>query len=79
MTNQNPAPGWYLDPDGHECERFWDGSNWTLQTRPKTSPSATVPKVREQKISAGWWITIITAGVLSLIMLAYLASDPLYY
>lgn len=77
--NENPVPGWYPDPDGHECERFWDGSNWTLQTRPKVSVKSFAPPVRDQKISTGWWVTIIAAGLLSLILLAFMASDPTYY
>jgi hypothetical protein len=79
MTNQNPAPGWYVDPDGHECERFWDGANWTLQTRPKVLLHSATPAVKEQRISTGWWVTIIIAGVLSLVFLAFMASDPTYY
>lgn len=79
MINENPAPGWYVDPDGLQCERFWDGSNWTLQTRPKVLTQATPATTKEQKISAGWWATIIVAGVLCFIMLVYLASDPSFY
>jgi len=30
----NLASGWYPDPDGKPSERYWDGSNWTEQTRP---------------------------------------------
>ena len=77
--NETPAPGWYADPDGNECDRFWDGSNWTLQTRPKMSLKTGSPTVRDQKISTGWWITIIIVGVLSMILLAFIASDPTYY
>lgn len=28
------APGWYPDPQGGPQTRFWDGSQWTSQTRP---------------------------------------------
>ncbi len=27
--------GWYPDPSGLDYDRFWDGANWTNQTRPK--------------------------------------------
>lgn len=29
--------GWYPDPDGKPCERYWDGNGWTDQTRPIVS------------------------------------------
>lgn len=29
-----PAAGWYADPGGAGDERFWDGRQWTGQTRP---------------------------------------------
>ncbi|MFJ8826753.1 DUF2510 domain-containing protein [Streptomyces sp. NPDC102467] len=41
MTSQTPA-AWYPDPgqvpDGPRTERWWDGSRWTDQTRPATTP-----------------------------------------
>ncbi len=33
MNSQIPS-GWYPDPSGLSCERFWDGSDWTEKTRP---------------------------------------------
>ena len=33
MNSQIPS-GWYPDPSGLNCERFWDGQDWTEQTRP---------------------------------------------
>jgi hypothetical protein len=39
--------GWYPDPDGKPCSRFWDGEDWTDRTRPVTgaapNPSVSVP------------------------------------
>ena len=32
--------GWYADPDGKPAERFWDGSDWTEKSRPRTSATA---------------------------------------
>ncbi|MGF1597484.1 MAG: DUF2510 domain-containing protein, partial [Acidimicrobiales bacterium] len=38
----NPPAGWYDDPAGNPAtERFWDGNQWTQQTRPV--PAATPP------------------------------------
>lgn len=28
-------PGWYPDPDGKPCDRFWDGKSWVDDTRPQ--------------------------------------------
>lgn len=33
------AEGWYPDPDGKPCARFWDGEQWTEKTRPLQSVS----------------------------------------
>ena len=33
MDREVPA-GWYPDANGQPCERFWDGENWTEETRP---------------------------------------------
>ncbi|MGY0019953.1 DUF2510 domain-containing protein [Streptomyces sp. YJ-C3] len=47
MTSQTPA-GWYPDPgqvpDGPRTERWWDGSRWTDQTRPATTPPPFPPQ-----------------------------------
>ncbi|GAA2302365.1 DUF2510 domain-containing protein [Streptomyces kunmingensis] len=47
MTSQTPA-GWYPDPgqvpDGPRTERWWDGSRWTDQTRPATTPPPLPPQ-----------------------------------
>jgi len=32
--------GWYADPDGKPAERFWDGAQWTDQSRPQTTAAA---------------------------------------
>lgn len=31
-----PAEGWYLDPNGLPCDRYWDGNEWSERTRPQT-------------------------------------------
>ena len=78
MNNQNPPPGWYQDPDGFQCERFWDGGNWTLQTRPIVHSATINQGSQNQSISPGWWFVIISTGLLCFILLLYLASDPNY-
>jgi hypothetical protein len=28
-------PGWYADPNGQPCNRWWDGYTWTAATAPR--------------------------------------------
>jgi hypothetical protein len=61
----NPAPGWYPETPGSPVERWWDGTQWTPQTRqaqPRSDASgwelnvgrAPDPeKIREQQRKAG--------------------------
>jgi len=30
-----PPAGWYVDPDGSQGQRYWDGEGWTTHRRPK--------------------------------------------
>jgi hypothetical protein len=44
MTNaNNPAAGWYPDPQSPMQQRYWDGANWTEQTRPVMPVTAASP------------------------------------
>lgn len=61
----NPAPGWYPEAPGAPVERWWDGTQWTPQTRqaqPRSDSSAwevglggapSADKIREQQRRAG--------------------------
>lgn len=35
--NDGVAAGWYVDPSGLPTDRYWDGTTWTDQTRPRVS------------------------------------------
>ena len=37
----NPPPGWHPDYQDATVERWWDGQQWTAETRPRGSASAT--------------------------------------
>ena len=39
-TPQNPAAGWYPDPEGKPMTRYWDGASWTDQLAPLNGPAA---------------------------------------
>ena len=72
-------PGWYPDPDGNQCERFWNGDNWTLKTRPLTTPVGYSQR-DEQGISAGWWIIITITGILAIALIIFMSQESgLYY
>ena len=72
------VPGWYPDPDGNQCDRYWDGQNWTLKTRPVTAPIPTSP-ANVNRISVGWWVTIIILGTLAIALLAFASQYPEFY
>lgn len=35
--------GWHPDPSGEPRERYWDGEQWTSETRPYPAPTAPSP------------------------------------
>jgi hypothetical protein len=38
-----PDAGWYPDPAGTDLARFWDGTGWTDQLRPRAAPPPALP------------------------------------
>jgi hypothetical protein len=66
----NIAEGWYPDPEGKPCERYWDGSQWTEKTRPlidqpQVNPIPILPIENENKKKIGClgWTLIILISV----------------
>lgn len=37
LSTQAVPPGWYPDPNGKPCERYWDGEFWQEETRPNST------------------------------------------
>lgn len=70
--------GWYRDPDGNECERYWDGYNWSLKTRPLIT-SVSQNSQTKNEISAGWWIAITICGIFALALIVIMSQDSSYY
>lgn len=77
MQSAVPA-GWYRDPDGNECERYWDGNNWSLKTRPLITSVSQTPQ-NNNEISAGWWIAIAICGIFAIAILLILSEDSSNY
>lgn len=70
-------PGWYRDPDGRPCERYWDGMNWTLETRPISTPSSTTNN--QAGMTTGWKVAIAIIISISILILIYASSDPTFW
>jgi hypothetical protein len=78
VESKVPA-GWYKDPDGNECERYWDGNNWSLKTRPSINSVNPNPQTKNE-ISTGWWIAIVICGIFAIALIVIMAQDSwLYY
>jgi hypothetical protein len=73
------AEGWYPDPDGKPCERYWDGSDWTDRTRPISSQTGT--NLQDKKVNKestqrtypflGW----VLIGVAGLVLFSCITGD----
>jgi hypothetical protein len=71
------SPGWYPDPDGKPCHRFWDGANWTLETRPLGFQNSS--NDANQEMSNGWKVGIGLAFALAILVLVFISSDPSFW
>lgn len=49
---QLPPSGWYPDPAGTGQERYWDGSQWSTQTRPLPPAMSRLPTIGSRPDSA---------------------------
>lgn len=69
----NPGAGWHPDPYDSTIDRYWDGQQWTSETRPKIMASASVgdPTAQTTKNRAWPWIlgvAVLAAGVLGVVI-----------
>lgn len=72
MSGSDIPAGWYPDPEGHPADRYWDGSAWTLDTRPQApsppklagAPAAPPAAQRRPHSRAGVWVAVASLVVL---------------
>lgn len=43
-----PRAGWYSDPADSQGQRYWDGGNWTVQTRQNPINDAAVGQTQQE-------------------------------
>ncbi|MDJ0104976.1 DUF2510 domain-containing protein [Rhodococcus erythropolis] len=61
----NPGAGWHPDPHDPAIDRYWDGQQWTSETRPKIMASASVGDPTAPVTKSRTWPWILGAGVLA--------------
>ncbi|MFC4530364.1 DUF2510 domain-containing protein [Sphaerisporangium dianthi] len=64
-------PGYYPDPGGRPCLRWWDGGNWTPNTAPAPPQAPSPAPPQPSKGSAGKWLAVVGV-VLALAALGWL-------
>ncbi len=69
----NPAPNWYDDPHDPRQWRYWDGTQWTTYTVPKSAhqQSSGAPALQRNDLGSGSggrsaWV-LITCGVVAVL------------
>jgi uncharacterized protein len=86
-VTENPAPGWYPDPQGNPGQqRWWDGSRWTehvqaaAPARPAFQPDIAVQPTSTTNAEARNWAMAahLSALVGSVVALAFLGPLVVY-
>jgi hypothetical protein len=73
MTETNVPSGWYPDPHGLNCERFWDGTEWTQETRPMSIlPHRAPPKIGKPRVGLDSNEKTLLIGIIVLILIVAL-------
>lgn len=69
LTPPSTPPGWYPDPDEPGRERYWDGSAWAVDVRPKgcrepQPPAAQVARPARAPLPAAGWVALGAAALM---------------
>lgn len=77
----SPPAGWYVDPDGSEGQRYWDGGHWTTHRRPKrpVPPSGFASGVRRRwgALPVPLRVALALASVVALVAVGWtFSSNP---
>lgn len=75
MEPQVPR-GWYPDPAGAPCQRFWDGWQWTTLTDPPPGTVTTVTRNSTALVLFGWVVAILSLGYMLPWAVALTRSSP---
>ncbi len=79
MSDSNPRPDWYADPAGSGGQRYWDGVQWTEQTRPAgthTAPPA--PSFAPQPVYQPTYVSPKSGAIAVLLTIAWLGVGHFY-
>jgi len=75
---QQPAPGWYPDPQGTGGERWWDGVQWTATQRPAGGVAVPVAAPRPMSQSdEKTWAVIAHLSALAAAFVGFAFLGPL--
>jgi hypothetical protein len=74
---ENVEAGWYSDPEGKPCQRYWDGEDWTQKTRPVVGPEEKepdkTPKVKKEMTSGTKWAWVAAAAGIAFLLFIFIA------
>jgi hypothetical protein len=79
MSDSNPRPDWYADPAGSGGERYWDGVQWTEQTRSAGSHTAPpAPPFAPQPAYQPTYVSPKSGAIAVLLTIAWLGAGHFY-
>ncbi|MEB3981165.1 DUF2510 domain-containing protein [Mycobacterium sp. 663a-19] len=62
MSSEVPAPGWYLDPDRANTQRYWNGKEWTEHRKQTDAPQYASMPTSSSGGFKGFWLGLSDSG-----------------